>query len=240
MLIGMPCGAVTHPPRSAGVTDPYFSSVVSLLHFDGNLTDVKGKTWTAAGNAAANGTAIIGTNSLIVDGAGDYITTGDSADWYMAAGDWTVEFRVNFSAPGQVNYSTVLAQVTTAGDSATWINIVLPSSSYQLQFYSSSDAATWNIASAKVIGTCTQNQSHFVSVSRQGTNIYCHLDGVLGSTTAVGATAYPDYAKNMIAMGGNFASTYCTGRMDELRITKGVGRYGAANYTPTTLAFPDA
>ena len=62
-----------------GGTDPNFSSVTSLLHFDGvdastTFTDVKGKTWTASGSAQLDtAQAKWGPSSLLL-GSGAYIS----------------------------------------------------------------------------------------------------------------------------------------------------------------------
>jgi hypothetical protein len=87
----------------AGQSDPYFSNVVLLMHFDGangatNFVDVKGHAVTAMGSAAlATARSVYGGASGHFDGASAYLKVAPSDDWNFAANDFTVELSVSLA-----------------------------------------------------------------------------------------------------------------------------------------------
>jgi len=82
----------------------YAANVVSLLHFDGNMTDTSGKVWTSVDAATVNSTQFkFGGGSLALDGVGDSLTTPTSTDFDLTnSGDWTMDFWINPAA--DLNY----------------------------------------------------------------------------------------------------------------------------------------
>jgi hypothetical protein len=79
---------------------------VLLLHGDGTdasttITDSETtpKAVTAADDAQIDTAQLkYGSGSILFDGTGDYLTTADHADWYMADGKFTIDFWVRFAA----------------------------------------------------------------------------------------------------------------------------------------------
>lgn len=62
--------------RQAGGSDPFWANVVSLLWFNGNLTDERGKTWTANNGASTSsaqskfgGSSLLLTNTQSIETA---------------------------------------------------------------------------------------------------------------------------------------------------------------------------
>ena len=104
--------------------DPYFANVVALLHFDGadgstTFTDVKGHTFTAAGNAQIDtAQSLFGGASLLLDGSGDYIWAADSADWDFGTADFAVELWGRFNALPSSNAMTLIGSY--GGSSTGW------------------------------------------------------------------------------------------------------------------------
>ena len=81
-------------------------------------------------------------------------------------------------------------------------------------------------------GVLTQDTWHHVAVVREGTGTdqsKIYIDGTLEATGTLG----DDYTDSSFEIGGN--STYYTGYLSDLRITKGLARY-TANFTPPTAA----
>jgi hypothetical protein len=82
-------------PGLAAVDDAYTKA---LLHMDGTdasttFTDESGKTWTRSGDAQIDTDQYkFETASGKFDGSGDYVYTGDSADWDAGSGDYTVDY----------------------------------------------------------------------------------------------------------------------------------------------------
>ena len=81
--------------------DAQWSSVVLLLPLSEDLLDVKNNSVTAYGRAAlssAVGTPFGAGNALSLNGTTQYLQIPDSADFTLAAGDFTVEVWVRFVA----------------------------------------------------------------------------------------------------------------------------------------------
>ena len=226
-------------PSEAPLTDQYFNDVVSLLHFNGDLIDKTGKNWTALGNAATTGTAKYGSNALTLDGNGDYISAADSADWTLGVDNWTIEIWVYPTAVGQSNNSLICEQATDATNYSPFI-IVQASGSYDVIFNISRSGSSWavNGANGAAMGTMNANAWNHIALVRDGSTVRPFVNGVQGTTYDIGGNSIFDAAKPMLVGGGNYASTYFTGRLDDFRFTKNVARY-TADFTPTTAAFPD-
>ena len=74
-------------------TDPYAGNVISELHFDGNLTDDIGRTWTAYGGGTTSATqSKFGGRAMYFDGSDDYIDTPATSDLAFCTGDFTIDF----------------------------------------------------------------------------------------------------------------------------------------------------
>ena len=86
------------------LSEPSLGYTVSLLHMDGadgsnTFTDEAGKLWTAAGDAQIHtAQSEFGGASASFDGIGDYLTTPDSDNFYLANGNWTIDFWMQFDA----------------------------------------------------------------------------------------------------------------------------------------------
>ena len=102
--------------------------------------------------------------------------------------------------------------------------------------YASSNGSSWNLASAATIGTAQANAWNHIAIVRDGTNIKCYMNGVLGSTTAVSTTALMTTTGNVVvgsALGN--ANTYLNGYVANLRAVKGSVVYSSAFTPPTSL-----
>jgi hypothetical protein len=207
--------------------DPYFDNVVSLLHFDGNLTDQKGKTWTAFGNAAATGVAQYGTNSLTLDGNGDYLSTPDHDDFTFGSGDFTIEAWVNM---GDNNFAVLLSKWGGSGQEYT---VLMPGSGDNKVYFYYAGGAFKQFDWAPVLNT----YYHF-ALCRSGNNLKLFIDGVqTGATADLAGVTIAGTAQSVI-IGQHSGGSWFNGKIDEFRVTKGVGRY-TADFTPPTLAFPN-
>ncbi len=224
-------GVVTRP--SSGVTDPYFANVSSLMHFDGNLTDVTGKTWAAAGSAAATGTAKFGTNALICDGDGDWISTSTHADFNFGTGDFTIELFMNPDYTGETSFIDVF----TIGAYTEGILLRLSSpATGKDSLYLAGAATVFDFWSTQVPG----GSYTYLALKRSGTAVTL-VGGTSGSTsTLVTATS----SANLVSTSGVFVGSSnlvpalaCHGLIDEWRVTKGVARDIS---TVPTAAFPDS
>jgi hypothetical protein len=156
--------------------------------------------------------------------SGSYLSLDNADGKLTMAGDFTVELWIRRT-------------------DTTWAGVVgNPSSGTNHQFivngdYGSGSAGKLGLyidspIGASDAGALAQDDWKFLSYTRSGSTIWTHLGGALlfsGSSSAsivfngIGGTAYRS----------NFR-----GYIDEVRITKGVARYGSGSYTVPSGAFP--
>lgn len=203
--------------------DPY---TVSLLHFNGaddadTFTDEAGKVWT---HVASSHTGTLdpkfgsASGHFIGDGG---INTPNHADFAFGNGNFTIDFWVKIStATGNM----CLCIKALNGYNYAPFNIFRPTGVYDLKFYSASGTSSWNICNGVAIGTLTSGVWAHVAIVRNGTNIVCYLNGVVGSTTAV-STKVVLANTQAVHVGSDGTYYHSTSQMDELRFSKGVARW---------------
>ncbi len=226
--------------RRSGNTDPNFASVVALLHMDGTdasttFTDVKGKTFTASGNAQIDtAQAKFGVSSGLFDGTGDYVSSADSADWEFGSGDFTIELFVRFNSTS--GNATLLGKLDSAA--TDYMSFGISRSTTSLLFYATSTGASFDIANGVSFATgLTTGVWYHVAINRTGTAWRGYIDGV-GTSIATSSAAIVNSSYSL-RLGGPSDSALHNGWIDEVRLTKGVGRY-PSNFTPPTAAFPNS
>lgn len=212
--------------------DPYWSNVVLAMHMDGangstTFTDLKGVSFTASGGARiSTGQSMFGGASLYLDGAGDYLDSGNISAFGFGTGALTVELFVRVdNASAGVNQDFLDFRTTnTARPFLFGIGISGKLRVYDGTVRSSAVAfpsATWqHIAfTRQANGTCTLFQHGVPIITFTDSSDF----GAANSCAIGRCTAY--------------AGEYFAGYMDDLRITKGVARYTSA-FTPPAAAFP--
>ena len=195
-----------------------------------------GKTWTLSSLAGdkvltASGTAQLntttkkfGSSSLALDGSAlTNISAASHADYGYGSGDFTVEMWVNgtsFSnAPG------LFDQRSTASEIAILLDISI---SGMLRLYIN---GSYVITANTAISTGTWTH---VAISRVSGTTRMFIGGTLQTTTYSDSN---NYAAKPIVLGSYYTnSSYLTGYIDELRISKGTGRY-TTTFTPATSEF---
>ncbi len=216
-------------------TDPYFSNVVALLHMDGTdasttFTDVKGNTFTPAGNAQIDTSqSKFGGASGLFDGSGDYFTSGTITGMPLGTGDFTVEFFVRPAIVGS-GFAGLLATPSPSGYVSGGLYIRRNNGLIQVTMNGSATVV------AQASAAWAANVWIHVAVTRESGSVRLFIDGVLqgsattNTTNLTGTTVRFGYSTQD-------AGSY-NGWADELRITKGVARY-TANFTPPTEPFLD-
>lgn len=216
------------------------STVVLMLHCDGTdasttITDssASAHTMTAVGNAALSTSAPkFGTAALLLDGTGDYVTTPSSTDFDMGSGDWTVDFWVKLTAQG-VGDQVFVSRMNTGGSPQIYLALALSDQLYVSMSNTSSVSVGNFYTTASVDLTTTW---HHVAFVRSGSSFYMFLDGVnqtLTTATALGTMA----ASTGVFYVGAYAfdgSSGVHGRMDELRVSKGLARWTSGFTVPQT------
>ncbi|AXY83364.1 hypothetical protein [Acidovorax phage ACPWH] len=220
----------------SGSGDASFNNVVLLVQgagADGStaFTDksLSAKTLVPAGDVQNSETEKrFGNPSVRFDGTGDYIIGPKSADFAFGTGDFTVEAHV-FQ---EVRTADVILVSLRDAASGIFSGPVRISSAGKVGL---SDGSSWRETTDSVpVGAW----SH-VAVSRAGGTLRIFIDGVVGYTTTdpldfSGARLL--YIGAYEAYGGNPAGGFFQGYLDQIRITKGVGRYNT-NFNPPPSPF---
>jgi len=218
--------AIHAPMFTSG--DPYWGSVVLLAHFDGNLTDQKGHTLSAvsAENYAAE--AKYGSHSKVINynTTGEYVRTPVSSDFDFSSGNFTVEAWVYATSFG------VPFVICGAFTNPTGYRFYLNNNQLSFQIISGVEKY-YNFSSL----ASALNRWVYVKAVKIGTSFYLQMDdtssGDLGNIGAVVApnTGYFNLGRDEQ---GNWTGI---GYLDEVRITKGVGR---SITSMPTKAFPNS
>lgn len=216
--------------------DPHWANVSALIPMNGTngsttFTDLTGKTWTAGGNAQiSTAQSVYGGSSGLFDGAGDYITTAANAAFGFGNGDYTVEGWIR-QATNSINYCLF----DNRSGVAQGIAIYVSQSAANYNFRLSVANNTGTIAGLSTAQFANNTWQHF-SVQRASGNLYGHISGsIVWSTTdsrTLGASVAPYIGTNYGAAQG------FNGNVNWMRITKGVARYGASNYSVPSLPLP--
>lgn len=217
-----------------GGGDPYWSSVASLVHFDGadggtTIVDEKaGVTWLAEGNAQLDtAQAMFGDASALFDGSGDRLK-GTAADFAVGTGDFTLEF---FARP-----SESLSSGTKYLFSQEYIAAAYFAISYD--YGAGKFASLGGLPS--ISGAHAKGAWHHVAIVRSAGTIKVYIDGVMSGSLA----NTQNYSSNILYVGGTSTSiagsgSWFAGHVDEFRVTKGIARY-TADFTPPPAPFPNS
>lgn len=237
---------------AAGGGDPYFSSVVLLLHLDGadagtTFTDssASAKTVTAGGNAQLDtAQSKFGGASLLLDAAGDYLTTADSADWDCGGVDMTWEGWVRLTGTQYSAASILIDQVQQGTNSNSAYGISLDgadqTSRNAMTFYYF-NSSTLYFVQGTGITINFDTWYHWAVCKYSGNNVRLFFNGVLEEDSVMSGGT-PNNSTQPLTIGGRNGGSfphYTGGWKDEIRITKGVARY-TSTFTPPVAAFPDA
>lgn len=218
------------------VIDPYFDSVVSLIHFDGtgtSITDELGNTWVAQGGATQSATnKLFGTASLALDGVTDYITSTFAADPLNGTGDFTIEWWERPQDQGNrgrftVRDTAISGSGNTNGVAVGWDGV------YWQAYGGGSSHQMGGAGNANPLNTWT----HMALERYAGTVNLFKAGNKLGS----GYADTTNYSGNIyVAAGAYYSNAYTLlGDMEEFRITKRA-RYQGTNFTPPTTPFPNS
>lgn len=224
---------------SSGGSDPYFSQVVELIHFDGSdgtttMSAVVGKQFTQQqANAKLSTTQQrFGTASLYSDSAG--LAQSDTSYSFRAGtSDFVLEgwFRMN-----SVSGSKTVLDTRLAGSNGAYSVV-----------YVNAGALTYYVDSADRIsgGTITASTWWYWAVARDSgtTRLYAGTSGtasLIGSwsdSTNYNAMSFYSFGKNVASGGGGEVAGYT----DEFRASVGTSRgYTGSSISVPTSAFPDS
>jgi hypothetical protein len=227
---------------SATVSDSHFSSVVLLLGMDGanHSTTFTDESSAAHGTAFVGGDAEVdtsspkfGTGALKV--ATGYLAFTDHNDFSPGAGDFTIECWMNDNA---VSISDALMTKWNGSTQHEWGFFV--KSGDVAFFYSTTGSDQPEIHSTST--TYSAATWYHIAFSRVGNTGYlCFNGSIIATGNMTGVTIFNSTANLAIGANNQGSSAFFGGKIDEFRMTKGVGRYSGsvgASYTVPTSAFP--
>jgi hypothetical protein len=225
-----------HIEGSLLATDPNYSQVSALLHFDGtNGTQVFTDNGPSALTFTANNANPVltttdpkfGTASVTFPGTvGSYVSCTNGAPFAFGTSDFTIEFwlnRVNVNSYIFGNVSSALATNYTAALGATGV----------INFSSGNGTNSLAGATAVVSGAWTH-----VAITRAGSTFRMFINGVLDATATLSPNFSSTTAFAIGAVGTTVAATL-NGKIDEFRVTNGVARY-TSSFAVATAAFSNS
>jgi hypothetical protein len=221
-------------------TDPNFSSVVLLLHFNGTNGQTTTTDSSNSHHVMTNSSSIVLTTSKFKWGTASSDFTGaaggcswtspDSADWDFGSGQFTIEGWIYFNATGSYTFAGQWAWSTQLAWSFEM------TSSTILFRYSSNGSGNGTTVSGS--WSPAINTWYHVCVDRDASNVLrVYVDGVIKASATVAVTFWN--STNVLEIGCDIASGRLNGYIDDVRITKGVARYGGT-FTPPSAEFPNS
>ena len=205
------------------------SKTSSLLHFDNNITDANGRTWTNNGTATFDATnKKFGSHAISLNGTNQWIDTPVSDDFSFGQDDFTIDFWMRPTTVGTGVYVMSDADNTSGNASFT----ILRRSSNKIAL---SVSGYPEILSTTLLSINTWY--HVAAVRNKGIG-YLYINGMMEGY-ASSPNSKRNLAKFTIGRVGEYSANYFAGQIDEFRVVKGKAMYTAnfsvpvAEYTYT-------
>lgn len=212
-------------------------NIVSLLHFDNNFLDEKGRSWSNVGSLETNGVQKkFGTQSLYRAGTGSVnrLETPNSTDFDFGSGDFTIDWwEYSLDTANGFRFQRQLQQAGSPTARAFiwhWAGV--------MEFYAQVNAGDWAFAAGFRMGTITPNQWTHWALIRSGSNLYAAKDGILTTPLNVGTKAICPGSGPTILLGAQSDEQggYFKGYIDEFCVTKGSARW-ISNFVPPNAPY---
>lgn len=198
--------------------DEHWDKVVSLLHFNGDLTDETGRVWNAVGNPT------ISNGELILDGSSGLTTSAAGFDF--GTGDFTIEAFLRQTSPN-----------------SRWREIFMANAGYgiNVMLYDKKLAIGREGVANDYVSTVLAPQDTLIHLALS--RVAGVVKGFINGTQVFSGSYTQDFSSTALHSlginnyGGNVSGL--VGAIESFRVTKGVGRY-TANFTPPDAPFPSA
>lgn len=213
-----------------GEADTYFSNVVLLLAADGtngsvvlNDSSSYNHTINIVGNAELR-TDIkkFGLSSLYIFGGSANIASLSSNNWNFNTNDFTIECWI-YPTAGIGASRDILSKFTTLSSNLDFL-LEIDSANGNLKF-SAGNNATISILSNSAVPL---NVWSHVAISRVSGVTRMFIDGALQSSTSTGSFSIPNNTTTLTIGKSSTNSDPFSGYIDEIRITRNVGRYSSS------------
>ena len=207
--------------------DPYWDNVVLAMHLE-NYTDLKGHTITNGSSEISAVQSKFGGFSAYFDGLFDYFETPSSVD-FDCTGDLTWDMWL-YPLAYPLGESTILCFDGADSLHAGHRLALQPNGKLYAAFMYTSNPGV-NGISAVSTNTLPLNIWSFVQVSISGTTVSLRINGNLEDTSPITEAIKPWVASRKLFVGryyNNSIPQRYNGFIDDLRITKGIGRNDAS------------
>lgn len=231
---------IINPYRFAAAGgDPSWSGVSLLIGADGvdGSTTILDESIVAATLTSTGGAQIdtakskFGGSSVLFNSSGRYLSAPVHSGLDFGSGDFTIEFWGNWTTvPSNSLSNHVIAAIY--GANAGWA-VIVNTAGVTFQYV----LAPSTVSAKGGAFTPVADTWYHIAICRFSNTLKIYIDGVSVHNTSLTGTI--NAPTGSLCIGNTLTSTARTmgGHMDEIRITKGVGRYPAA-FTPPTAAFP--
>ena len=230
----MPIPGIAQNVGGIGAGDPFFQNVILLMHFDTSITGqsqyITAPALTVVRDPVLSTIPIklYGLSSIYFDGDGDSIYSSDGSYWNFPS-DFTIEFAFRTGQPDN-NRGIVDFRASGTGSGPLFEQKATGSGEFRFRIGGTNYAE-------QSIGSNTWYQ---VAMSRSGSTVSFYWDGTRVGTATNGSSLSCQFTlgtyQNERQNNTNF---HYDGYIDELRVTKGVGRYSGASYQLQGGPFPD-
>lgn len=193
-------------------------AIFAQLHFDGDLTDTAGNTWTASGGAAVStAPKKAGTGSLYIPSGGQLYTPMNTA---LSLYNKSFEIVFSLCPTAAVSYGQVLRVENDAGTGYSYV-ISASADGATLNFLASSSGNDWDKLSLS-LGSVTLNAWNTYKITRdRDTGVYSsYKNGSFVATVTVeGDFAAGAGSKLRIGAAYNGSYSFTGAYIDEITIT---------------------
>lgn len=225
-------------------SDANIADVVALVGGESGYVDESSYARTVTNNGASLDTSdpAIGTQSFSFNGTNSRIEMADAAELSFGSGDWAVEFY--FKGGGSEPGSNI-AQVSkwdTTGNQREWA-VFYDATNHKV----SGSVSTTGSDFLEAKFTMTTSEALFNGAKRHillrcsSGNIAIYVNGQIGEATIAPGALFAGTSKTLIGAretGGSSAEWFFSGKIGEVRVTKGDPRQTAGMFTPTGRAYP--
>jgi hypothetical protein len=236
--------ALAGVPVTGVSSDPNFSSVSLLLHFDGNDNSsafVDSSPLSSSNVISGAGGAVIktanskfgGSSLALLKVSAQYLALENGAAFNFGTSDFTIELWFYLTSLTTEAGLFMASNMVSGGGVAGGVRV----DAYGRVIWTAFGSQTMHPG----LYTVSVGAWHHIAIVRTGTTANCYYDGAtVGSTMsfAAGTQPWPYNATYPIQIGtyDRSGNNFVNGYIDEVRVTKGVARY-TAPFTPPGLAF---
>lgn len=219
----------------AATGDPFFANVSLLLSMDdAAFLDTSSHAFTDGVTGVTQDMVIkkFGVSSANPGAFGNTrLAFADNAAFDLTTGDWTIEGWVYSSPVG--NVSSLINKISASNSAWPYHIAVDGVGVITAVGFDGGNNQIFNLSG----GALTDNTWYHFALVRHNDDFTLYIGGTSTATVNSPAATLKTTTDDLEICGDSVHSKPFWGRVDEVRITKGVARY-TTNFTPPTSAFP--